>query len=365
MTDPRSLTPVPRPPIKVLIVEDSKVVQEYLAHIFTSDPAIQVVGIANNGEEALEAVKQKRPDVITMDIHMPRVDGFEATRAIMESAPTPIVIVTGSLRAKELASSFRAMEAGALAVVLCPPGIGHPEHETAAGELIRTVKLMSEIRVVKRHPAVKRKAPQPTAKMGFREANVQIQAIAIGASTGGPPVLQQILSGLPHDLSVPVLMVQHIAAGFTRGFVEWLSGATRFPVHIALHGEYPLPGHGYIAPDGFHLGIGNGPHIVLSDHAPENGLRPSVAYLFRSVAQTLGPRAAGVLLTGMGCDGAAELKMMKEKGAITIAQDKESCVVNGMPGEAVNLNAATHILSPPEIAEFLAGLLKAKMAGNG
>lgn len=339
--------------IKVLIAEDSKVVQEFLVHILTSDPSIQVVGIANNGEEAIEAAKKKRPDVITMDIHMPKVDGFEATQAIMEAAPTPIVIVTGSLRAKELASSFHAMEAGALAVVLRPPGIGHPEHETAAGELIRTVKLMSEIRVVKRHPTVKRRALPPTAKMEVRKTNVQIQAIAIGASTGGPPVLQQILSGLPQDLSVPVLMVQHIASGFTKGFVEWLSSTSRFPVHIASHGEYPLPGHGYISPDGFHLGIGNGPRIVLSDHAPENGLRPSVAYLFRSVAQTLGPRAAGVLLTGMGRDGAAELKEMKDRGAVTIVQDEESSIIFGMPGEAVALNAHTYILPPGKIASLL------------
>lgn len=342
--------------IKVLIVEDSKVVQEFLAHILTSDPAIQVVGVADNGEEALEAVKQKRPDVITMDIHMPKVDGFEATRAIMETAPTPIVIVTGSLKAKELASSFRAVEAGALAVVLRPPGIGHPEHGTAAGELIRTVKLMSEIKVVKRHPAARGRALPPTAKMEVRRADVQIQAIAIGASTGGPLVLQQILSGLPRDLPVPVLMVQHIAAGFIKGFVEWLSGTTRFPVRIASDGEYPLPGHGYVAPDGFHLGIGNGPRIVLSDHAPENGLRPSVAYLFRSVAQTLGPRAAGVLLTGMGRDGAVELKEMKDRGAVTIVQDEESSIIFGMPGEAVALNAHTYILSPDKITTLLGTL---------
>ena len=342
--------------IKVLIVEDSKVEQEFLVHILTSDPAIQVVGVADNGEEAIEAAKQKRPDVITMDIHMPKVDGFEATREIMETVPTPIVIVSASTSAKELASTFRAMEAGALAVVLLPPGIGHPEHKTAAGELIRTVKLMSEIKVVKRHPAVKRRVLPPTAKMEVRKRDVQIQAIAIGASTGGPTVLQQILSGFPRNLPVPVLMVQHIASGFTKGFVEWLSSTSHFPVQIALHGEYPLPGHGYVAPDGFHLGIGNGPRIVLSDHAPENGLRPSVAYLFRSVAQTLGPRAAGILLTGMGRDGAAELKEMKDRGAVTIVQDEESSIIFGMPGEAVALNAHTYILPPDKITTLLGTL---------
>jgi two-component system chemotaxis response regulator CheB len=339
--------------INVLIVEDSKVAQEFLVHIFTSDPAIQVVGVADNGEEALEAVKQKHPDVITMDIHMPKVDGFEATRAIMETVPTPIVIVSASTSAKDLASTFRAMEAGALAVVLRPPGIGHSEHQAAARELIQTVKLMSEIRVVKRHPAVKRRELPSMAKMEVRKRDAQIQAIAIGASTGGPPVLQQILSGLPQDLPVPVLMVQHISAGFTKGFVEWLSGTARFPVRIASHGEYLLPGHGYVAPDGFHLGIGNGPRIVLSDHAPENGLRPSVAYLFRSVAQTLGSCAVGVLLTGMGRDGAVELKEMKDRGAVTIVQDEESSIIFGMPGEAVALNAYTHMLPPDKIAALL------------
>ncbi len=231
--------------IKVLIVEDSKVVQEFLMHILTSDPAIQVVGIANNGEEAIEAVKQKRPDVITMDIHMPKMDGFEATRAIMETVPTPIVIVSASTSAKELASTFRAMEAGALAVVLRPPGIGHPEHETAARELIRTVKLMSEIKVVRRHPAVKQEGcSPPTAKMEVLKTDVQIQAIAIGASTGGPTVLQQIFSGLPQDLPVPVLMVQHIASGFTKGFAEWLSGtlplsgAHRFTWRVSSAGTW-------------------------------------------------------------------------------------------------------------------------------
>ncbi|HLA28970.1 MAG TPA: chemotaxis-specific protein-glutamate methyltransferase CheB [Syntrophales bacterium] len=361
--DPRSLTPAPRPPIKVLIVEDSKVVQEFLVHILTSNPAIQVVGIAENGEEAIEAAAKKRPDVITMDVHMPKVDGFEATRTIMETAPTPIVIVTGSLRTKELALTFRALEAGALAVVLRPPGIGHPEHEAAVRELIQTVKLMSEIKVVRRHPVAKERALPPTARIEIRKTAAEIQAVAIGASTGGPPVLQQILSGLPQDFPVPVLIVQHISAGFTKGFVEWLSDTTRFPVCIASHGEYPLPGQGYVAPDGFHLGIGNGPRIVLSDHAPENGLRPSVAYLFRSVAQTLGPNAVGVLLTGMGRDGAVELKEMKDKGAVTIVQDKESSVVHGMPGEAVALNAHAYVLPPDKIATLL-GTLTGKRSNS-
>ncbi len=345
--------------VKVLIVEDSRVVQEFLAYLLTSDPAIQVVGVASNGEEALKAVRQKRPDVITMDIHLPGIDGFEATRAIMETLPTPIVIVSASANAREIASTFRAMEAGALAVIPCPPGMGHPEHQAAARELIRMVKLMSEVKVVKRiRRTAKEHLPVSPLTRPALKAAAGIQVAAIGASTGGPPVLQKILAGLPQDLPFPVLVVQHIAPGFVGGFVEWLASASRFPVHIASHGEQPLPGHAYVAPGGFHMGVGSGPRIMLSDHAPENGLRPSVAYLFRTVAQILGPRAVGVLLTGMGRDGAKELKAMKDRGAITIVQDEESSVVHGMPGEAIKLDAATYVLPPDGIVAALAALMK-------
>ncbi|MDD5209176.1 MAG: chemotaxis-specific protein-glutamate methyltransferase CheB [Elusimicrobiales bacterium] len=339
--------------IKVLIVDDSRVAQEFLAHILASDPSVQVAGVANNGEEALEMTRIKRPDVITMDIHMPGMDGFEVTRSIMETLPTPIVMVSASSTATEVASSFRMLEAGALALILRPPGIGQPGHEAAARELVLTVKLMSEIKVIRRiRPAARAGLSGPAA-----QAAGEIQLVAIGASTGGPPALHKILSALPRDLAAPVLIVQHIAAGFTAGFVEWLGGASSFPVHIAAQGETPLPGHAYVAPDGFHMGVSGGPRIELSDQAPENGLRPSVNHLFRSVARVLGPRAVGVLLTGMGRDGADELKTMKDKGAVTIAQDEASSVVHGMPGEAVKLGAATYILPPEGIASMLAGLI--------
>jgi two-component system, chemotaxis family, protein-glutamate methylesterase/glutaminase len=351
--------------IRVLIVEDSPVAQEFLTYIFASDPEIQVVGIAENGLEAIDLVNLKRPDVITMDIHMPIMDGFEATRKIMETVPTPIVIVSSSTRVKEVNSTFRAMEAGALAVILRPPGIGHPDYDSSSMELIRTVKTMSEIKVVRRFPERKREFAQSPPVAALAPVTVQgIQIAAIGASTGGPPALQKILSGLPHDLTFPVLIVQHIAKGFIEGFGEWLSNTSSIPVHMASHGGYPLPGHCYIAPDDFHMGIAAGPRIMLNDQPPENGLRPSVAVLFRSVAQAYGPRAVGILLTGMGRDGADELKEMKEKGAITIAQDKESSVVHGMPGEAIKIGAAMYILPPEGIAEFLKTLSKGINGGS-
>jgi two-component system chemotaxis response regulator CheB len=344
--------------IKVLIVEDSRVNQEFLTHVLTSDPNLQVVGVANDGEEALAAVQRTHPDVVTMDIHMPRMGGYEATRRIMETQPTPIVIVSASTGAKEVESTFQAMEAGALAVVLRPPGFGHPGFQAATQELIRTVTMMSEIKVVRRFGRVVKVCSPGIPSLPALPSTGEIQLVAIGTSTGGPPVLKTILSLLPPNLPVPVLIVQHIAAGFTEGFVEWLAGAAHFPLHIAKTNQQPLPGHAYVAPDGFHIGIASGLRILLSNQPPENGLRPAVAYLFRTAAQVLGARAVGVLLTGMGRDGAKELKEMRDKGALTIAQDEASSIVYGMPGEAAKLEAAMYILPPEAIAAMLVQVMR-------
>jgi len=353
--------------IKVLIVEDSQVVRDFLTYILSSDPAIQVIGTADNGEEAIQAIREKRPDVVTMDINMPKMDGFEATRIIMETTPTPIVIVSASWDPKEVKKTFRAIEAGALTAVRKPVGVAHPDYKDQAKELIQTVKLMSEIKVIRRQSRIKhgKDVPAGPAVNDIIPSTTDVKVVAIGASTGGPSVIETILSGLPKDFRAPLLIIQHIAPGFVQGFADWLANSCRFPVKIAAQSEFPMPGHAYIAPDGVHMGVNAGGRIIFDGSAPENGLRPSVSYLFRSVAEVFGKSSVGVLLTGMGKDGAHELKMLKEKGAITIAQDKKSCVVYGMPGEAVNLNAATYVLSPPKIAELLAGLLKEKTVRNG
>jgi len=343
--------------IKVLVVEDSPVVREFLVHVLGSDPDIRVVGTARDGEEALETVRHQRPDVITMDIHMPRLDGLEATRRIMETHPTPIVIVSGSDDPREVATTFDAMEAGALAVLRRPAGIGHPEHEATARELVQAVKLMSEVKVVRRWPRVWRQAhASRPSKMGLAPEAAQVRVVAIGASTGGPPVLQAILAALPKDFPAPILIVQHMAAGFVRGFVEWLAQSCGLPVHVATHGELMLPGHAYVAPDEFQMKVEHGGRITLTRDAPENGLRPSVSCLFRSVAEVYGCDAVAGLLTGMGRDGAEELRLLKEKGAVTFAQDKASSVVHGMPGEAIRLDAAMLVLPPDKIAAVLTNL---------
>jgi len=354
--------------IKVLVVEDSPAVREFLVHILRSDAEIQVVGTANDGAEALEAVPRLRPDVITMDIHMPNLNGFEATRRIMEENPTPIIIVSGSWDPQEVAKTFRAIEAGALAAIPRPLGIGHPKHADSTADLIRTVKLMSEVKVVRRW------ARHGAARVAPRELRVDVtpsnraaaetKVVAVGASTGGPVVLQSILSLLPRDFPVPILIVQHMAAGFTEGFVEWLAHSSNLPICLAAHGAAPLPGRAYVAPDGFQMKVDGSGTITLTNDEPENGLRPSVSCLFRSVANVYGRNAVGVLLTGMGKDGAEELKTMKDRGAATIAQDKESCVVHGMPGEAIQLGAATYVLSPERIAAALVDLVGRPRKGS-
>ncbi len=344
--------------IRVLVVEDSPVARDFLTYILSMNPDIHVVGTAKNGAESLEAVKKLKPDVITMDIHMPIMDGYEATKRIMETVPTPIVIVSGSMSVKEMSCTFKAMEAGALAVVYRPPGMNHKEFEAGNRELVRTVKRMSEIKVVRRIPRMQKAKESWYFTPSHRvKKESQIRMIAIGASTGGPPVLRKILSMLPSNLPVPVMIVQHIAAGFSEGFQSWLSGYSNIPLHFPENGTSLLPGHAYIAPDGFHMGVEKGPRIVLSDLPPEYGLRPSVSFLFRSAAEVFGSGAIGILLTGMGKDGANELKMMKDRGAITIAQDADSSVVHGMPGEAIKIGAAKHILSPEGISTLVTNLL--------
>ncbi|HUO83476.1 MAG TPA: chemotaxis-specific protein-glutamate methyltransferase CheB [Thermoanaerobaculia bacterium] len=343
--------------IRVLVVDDSPVTREFLVHILGSDPDIQVIGTANDGQHALEAVGRERPDVITMDIHMPKMDGLEATRRIMETHPTPIVIVSGSTDAHEVASTFRTIEAGALAVLRRPAGHDHPDHEATARELVQTVKLMSEVKVVRRWPRV-RSETEVTRSLdkGLPRVPAMVKVVAIGASTGGPPVLQTILAGLPKDFPAPVLIVQHMAAGFTQGLVDWLAQSARLPVHLAVHGQTMLPGHVYVAPDELQMKVGRGGTILLGRAAPENGLCPSVSYLFRSLAEVYGAEVVAGLLTGMGRDGADELKVLREKGAVTFAQDKESSIVHGMPGEAIKLDAATFVLPPEKIAAALTSL---------
>ena len=344
--------------INVLVVEDSRVIRDYLVYVLKTDPEIRVMGTADSGEAALEFLGTHRPDAMLMDIHMPGIDGLETTRRIMSSNPVPIVVCTASTQFDQVNTAMSALEAGALAVLKKPMGLGHPDAKNGAAAIINTLKLMSEVKVVRRWnhtaPAATHAAPAFVEPMPRDAVGHDAAIIAIGASTGGPPALLQILSGLSTAFPTPILVVQHISAGFTDGFAEWLATSSGLPVHVTHGGETPLPGHVYVAPDDHHLRVGPRGEIETTQDAPYNGLRPSVGVLFRSVAERFGRRAIGVLLTGMGRDGAEELKLMADRGALTIAQDEESCVVFGMPGEAIRLGAARFVFPPQKIAELLA-----------
>jgi len=342
--------------IKVLVVDDSAVSRASLAHELESDPAFEIVGSVPGGAQAIEALATSRPDVVTMDIHMPGMDGFEATRQIMQTHPLPIVIVSASFHPGDVAKAFRAMEAGAVAVVEKPPGINHPDHAVAARRFVSTVKAMSEVRVVRRYPK-RGPSTRPPSQPVPVATHGNIRLVAIGASTGGPPVIQKILANLPKPFPVPILIVQHISAGFAKGLADWLTSTTGLPVRIARNAEIAQAGTAYLAPDGCHMGVSKECRILCSNDPAEHGLRPSVSFLFRSAAKNHGAQVAGVLLTGMGRDGAEELKALRDKGAVTIAQDKESSTVHGMPGEAIRIGAAAHVADPEGISLLLQSLV--------
>lgn len=337
--------------IKVLVVDDSPTIRELMTYILNSDKDIQVIGVASSGENAIKFINRNKPDIITMDINMPGMDGFEAMERIMATNPVPIVVITGLFNSQDIDKTFRAMEAGAVSVIEKPVGLTHKDFHKVSENIVNIIKLMSEIKVVKRKVKYK-KIKEKRLNSPSKREGPQIKIAAIGVSTGGPPVLQTIFSKLPPNIKIPILVVQHITPGFINGLVNWLSGFTKYPIHIASQGEKALPGHIYFAPDGFHMEIKADGHIFLNGADKENGLRPAVSCLFRSISNCYGKNSLAILLTGMGKDGAKELKILKDKGAITVAQDKETCVVYGMPGEAVNLDAATYVLSPEKIPEL-------------
>jgi two-component system chemotaxis response regulator CheB len=324
------------------------------------DPRLNVVGVVDDGEQAVAEAARLQPDVIVMDIHLPVMTGFAATRRIMETAPTRIVMVTATSVPHEVAQSFEALESGALTVLGKPPGPGHPDFDAMRRELVNTVALMAEVPVVKRWPAQRSRQSASVPPVSHAGA---IDLIAIGASTGGPLALQAFLSALRPQGMPPVAIVQHISHGFSEGLVQWLSRVCSYPVKLAAHGDCPEPGMAYVAPDGAHMEVQSRGRIVLSDAPPINGFQPAVAALFASVAREYGRRAAGLLMTGMGRDGADQLLLMRQAGALTMAQDRASSVIFGMPGEAVRLGAAMHVLPPQDMAVTLNRLLS-KSSGD-
>ena len=350
--------------VRVLIVDDSLVARNLLCRIFGTDPRIEIIATANEGTEALNFLKQRKPDVITMDINMPGMDGFEVTARIMEEYAIPIVIVSGNYESSETAKTFAALEAGAVAILPKPKGPGSDDFERSVRKFCSTIKSMAEVRVVRRSRASNCTRDQLTIP-GLSCSSTYdplphqpIHLIAIGASAGGPDALVRCLSILQGRLTVPVLLVQHIDAGFVDGFSTWLTEHTGIPSSVAGNGDPLIAGRLYMAPGNHNLSVSKDKLIHISKDPPEKGLRPSVSYLFRSVRQVFGQTALGVILSGMGKDGAEELKLMRDSGSITIVQDEQSSLVFGMPGEAFRISAACHILPPGKIADAILQYIK-------
>lgn len=337
-----------------MIAEDSAVVARVLMDVLSTDPEIEVVGVARDGTEAVAMAKTLKPDLITMDVRMPKMDGLMATRKIMEETPTPIVIVSASVNVQDMNITFEALRAGALDIIEKPRGVGHKDYEEVRGRLVRAVKLMSEIKVVRRWPDGKfrRASRLPKAVLKKQDAG---KVVLIGASTGGPAALEAIFSQIPASFPAPILVVQHIAPGFIHGLVEWLSHVTALKVKIAETGETPLAGTIYFAGDNFHFMVDNDGHVELDGSPPVRGHRPSIDRLFSSAALAWGGRCVGVLLTGMGTDGVEGLRDIRLSEGKTIAQDEATSVIFGMPKEAIAAGIVEKVASPNDIgAELIA-----------
>ncbi|WP_229072634.1 chemotaxis-specific protein-glutamate methyltransferase CheB [Actinoplanes sp. DH11] len=346
--------------IRVLIVEDSLTMRHHLREALAPDPELQVVGEAVDGEHAVELTGRLRPDVITMDMMLPGISGLAATEHIMAEHPTPILVVSSADR-QELFSTYNALAAGAVDVLEKPRG---DDSDADWGRRLRTtLRIVSRIRVIT-HPRARLGARGRTAAPVPPASPVPVAApalgvVAVGSSTGGPGALTELIRELPPNFATPVLAVQHIAASeqFAVAFSDWLAGQTGRNVRYAIDGTpvSRIAGQVLLAPPDRHLYVRD-KLVRLSDGPPRHSCRPAVDVLFESVAAEFGPSAAGCLLTGMGRDGATGLLQMRNRGAITFAQDEGSCVVYGMPREAALIGAAAYVLPPARMAGRIAEL---------
>jgi two-component system chemotaxis response regulator CheB len=341
--------------IRVMIVEDSAVTRELLRHIVESDERLEVVAAVESAEEAIGMLKTAQPHVISMDIRLPGINGLEATQRIMIERPTPIVVVAASVAGDELNIGINALRAGALAVVEKPNGVTHPDFEAQASRICTQLAIMSQVKVVRQHASrvisavtTEQKPVLKTFVPAKNEAN-KFRVLGIVASTGGPNAVMKVLRGLGPQFPLPILLVQHITPCFLDGFVAWLATVCPFNVAIARHGETPQPGTVYLPSADRHLRYDAGV-LKMDASDPVSFQRPSGTILFESLAKSLGPQAIGVLLTGMGDDGARGLLAMKNAGSLTFAENETTAVVYGMPAEAARMGAVCYSLPLDEIA---------------
>ncbi len=344
--------------IRVLIVDDSLLISNMFKAMLGDLPDIEVVGAANNGQDAIRMALRLHPTVITMDIRMPQMDGLEAIRQIMGIEPIPIIVVSSNVYASDYNVAFNAIEAGALTVIEKPKGLDQKSYETVRDQLIAAIRSLAGITLLPR-----------THKMAVRPANIgpktamlhsyvlqSIQVIAIAASTGGPPILAQILSALPDDFPIPILIVQHNMPTFMTAFAEWLRTRVKIPVSVASEGLHMQRRHIYVAPGDAHLTV-TIDRVLHVDQTPHpSGFCPSANRLFQSVAASFGSSAIGIVLTGMGDDGVDGLAALAAARAHIMVQDESSSVVFSMPKAAIDRHLADEILSPEEMIARLTKL---------
>jgi two-component system chemotaxis response regulator CheB len=338
--------------IRVLLVDDSPIAIEIIRSMLANAPDIDVVGTAGDGVQALELIPRLRPDVICTDLHMPNMDGLKLTREIMARHRLPILVMSISVQPEQTLNIFQMLEAGAVDILAKPRGGLASDIGVTANDLITKIRVLSGVRILGQRGSAIR-TPAGRATISPLERTPRLRIVGIGASTGGPQALECILSCLPADFPVPLICVQHIADGFMQGMVNWLAKSCRIPVRTAVEGSKPVAGVAYFPPDNRHLEINAEGSFRCSAALPFTGHRPSVDIAFDSLALRFGAASAGVLLTGMGEDGAQGLLAIRRAGGFTIAQDEESSVVFGMPGRAVALGAAKLVLPLDQIATTL------------
>jgi two-component system chemotaxis response regulator CheB len=345
--------------IRIIIAEDSPTVRRYLMSIIEEEEGMRVVGEARNGAEAVKLVAELKPDVVSMDIKMPEVDGLEATRLIMAQTPTPIVVVSGFLEV-DVQLSLQAMEAGALAVVGKPPDRTNPAFAEKSRQLLTTLRAMAGVKVISRRSIGKQINKQAKIEIPIFEHQIYPKLVAIGASTGGPSALLRLLNEFPIDFPIPIIIVQHMPNEFIPGLARWLNTATPLHVEVAYDGLVLERGMVALSPGSAHAMVqrqGDDLVIRLSDESGLSRYMPSVDVLFKSVAQTCGTAAIGLILTGMGDDGAQGLLKMRHAGASTFVQDESSSTVFGMPRAAIEIGAAQQIASLNILASKIRKLL--------
>ena len=329
--------------VKVLIVDDSPTARKLLVHIVNSANNMEVLAEASDGSQAVRLNQKLKPDVILMDITMPKMNGMEATEEIMATNPTPIVMISADLHGREAEIGFKALSLGALTVMPKPVGMGNSDYQGQAARLVTTLRNMAGVHVI-HHLGSRKQVPSPAPPRPVRlGVKTKPRIIAIASSTGGPAALGEILKQLPVQFETPIVIVQHISPAFNESLMGWLRSVTSLRVVEPQAGQRPQPGHIYLAPGGKHLRFNPNQSFAFAT-MPQTSHVPSGDELFDAVASAYGSQAVGVILTGMGSDGARGLRRMYEAGAFTIAQDEESSVVYGMPKEAVAFGGVKQVL---------------------